>query len=66
MRLNYAKGTSAAVSLLGLSVAVYAFGITSLSGWIILVGFIVLPAVVMAWSWGDRETLSEIIQEARR
>lgn len=66
MQLNYAKGTSAAASLLALSIAGYAFGITTLSGWFILVGFIVLPALVMAWSFGDQETLSEIIHEARR
>jgi hypothetical protein len=66
MHLDYTKGTYAAVSVLGLSVAGYASGITSLSGWTLLVGFIVLPALVMGWAWGDRETLSEIIHEARR
>lgn len=61
MQLNYSKGTFAALPLLGLSIAAYAFGISSLSEWTILVGFIVLPALVMGRSWGDRETLSEII-----
>jgi hypothetical protein len=66
MQLDYTKGTYAAVSVLGLSVAAYASGITSLWGWTILAGFIVLPALVMGWSWADRQTLSEIIHEARR
>ena len=66
MQLEYTKATFAAVSVLGLSVVVYAAGITSLSGLAILAGFIVLPALVMWWSWSDRQTLSEIIQEARR
>ena len=65
MQLDYRKGAFAAVPLLGLPAA-YAIGITSLWEWAILVGVIVLPALIMAWSWGDRETLSEIIQQARR
>ncbi len=66
MQLKCSKGIFAALPLLVLSVAAYAFGISSLAEWTILVGFIVLPALVVGWWWGDRETLSEIIQQARR
>jgi hypothetical protein len=48
MQLDYTKGSFAAVSVLGLSVVAYASGITFLPGWIILAGFIVLPALVPA------------------
>jgi hypothetical protein len=44
-----------------------AWHLDSISSWTVLAGVAVVPPLVMMWRWNEpRQTLSEIIQKARR
>ena len=61
------KAAVAMVWVSAVCVAGIAVDATSLSGWAVLAGIVVLPPIVMMWQWKDApRSRSERIQEARR
>jgi hypothetical protein len=67
MQLSSIKIGVAVAWILAVCVAGIAANLSSLSGWTVLAGVVVLPPIVMMWRSNDRPQLvSESIQEARR
>jgi ABC-type protease/lipase transport system fused ATPase/permease subunit len=66
MTFKYAREAFAAVFVLTLFAAGVAIGITSISGWIVLVVLALVSVLVVQRLWREpAQTLSESIQQAR-
>ena len=67
MQLLSFKAVVATVWVLAVCLAAIAGNLNSLPSWLVLAGVAILPPIVMMWRWNDPpQTMSEIIQEARR
>jgi hypothetical protein len=67
MQLFPFKAVVATVWVLAVCLAAIAGNLNSLPSWLVLAGVAILPPIVMMWRWNDPpQTMSEIIQEARR
>ena len=67
MQLSSIKLAVAVAWVLAVCVAGLAASLSSLSGWTVLAGVVVLPPIVMMWRWNDPlQLVSERIQESRR
>jgi hypothetical protein len=67
MQLLSIKAVVATAWVLVVCLAAIAGNLNSLPSWLVLAGVAILPPIVMMWRWNNPpQTMSEIIQEARR
>jgi hypothetical protein len=67
MQLFSIKAVVGTVWVLAVCLAAIAGNLNSLPSWLVLAGVAILPPIVMMWRWNDPlQTMSEVIQEARR